>query len=125
MQENINKMHDFKQVMDFVVTMTPQMQGAMPNGKPKVAAADEESSAMLLEQPELAANNSLYSFAAGTIKAQQKEFMKRLLFRITRGKALTYFSDFNQDNEQKSVYLVVYQESELLRERVQRVCDSF
>ena len=91
MQENIHKMQDFKQVMDFVVTMTPQMQGAMPNGKPKIADGDDENSARLLEQPELAANNSLYSFAAGTIKAQQKEFMKRLLFRITRGKALTYF----------------------------------
>lgn len=42
----------------------------MPNGKPKIGA-DDENSAALLEQPELAANNSLYSFAAGTIKAQQ------------------------------------------------------
>jgi len=100
-------MKDFKQVMDFVVAMTPQMAGVMPN---RGNVVDQENSAMLLEQPELAQNStgSLYSFAAGTIKAQQKEFMKRLIFRITRGKALTYFDDFDQDNEQKSVYLVVY-----------------
>ena len=32
---------------------------------------------------------------AGTIDANEKDRMKRLLYRITRGKALTYFNDFD------------------------------
>ena len=34
------------------------------------------------------------SFVSGTIKDSEKERMTRLLFRVTRGKALTYFQDF-------------------------------
>ena len=50
------------------------------------------------------------SFVAGTIKAIEKSKMERLLFRITRGKTLTHFSEnFKQGKEQKVVYLVVYQ----------------
>jgi hypothetical protein len=48
------------------------------------------------------------SFVAGTIKDMEKERMTRLLFRTTRGKALTYFKDFDQDGNKKSVYMVVY-----------------
>ena len=39
--------------------------------------------------------------------------------------ALTYFHGFEQEGELKSVYLIVYQESALLKDRVQRICDSF
>lgn len=58
--------------------------------RPNVAISDEENSGILLDQPEFA-TSSLYSFVAGTIKTTQEEYMKKLLFRITRGKALTYF----------------------------------
>ena len=52
--------------------------------------------------------------------------MERLLFRITRGKTLTHFSEnFKQGNEQKVVYLVVYQHGSNIRDRVQKICDSF
>lgn len=67
----------------------------------------------------------MYGFVAGTIRAVQAEYMRKLLFRITKGKSLCYFQDFEQNGELKSVYLVIYQESDLLTERVQRACDSF
>ena len=52
--------------------------------------------------------------------------MERMLFRITRGKALTHFSaDFEQDKVQKVVYMVVYQDGAVIRDRVQKICDSF
>eukprot|EP00351_Strombidinopsis_sp_SopsisLIS2011_P006147 CAMPEP_0116877056 /NCGR_PEP_ID=MMETSP0463-20121206/8897_1 /TAXON_ID=181622 /ORGANISM="Strombidinopsis sp, Strain SopsisLIS2011" /LENGTH=134 /DNA_ID=CAMNT_0004524077 /DNA_START=337 /DNA_END=741 /DNA_ORIENTATION=- len=106
MRDNINKMKDFSQVMDFVREMTPMM-GQLGINKPNVAISDEENSGMLLDQPEFA-SNSLYSFVAGTIKTAQEEYMKKLLFRITRGKALTYFQGFEQNGELKSVYMIVY-----------------
>jgi len=52
--------------------------------------------------------------------------MERLLFRITRGKTLTHFSEnCKQGKEQKVVYLVVYQHGSNIRDRVQKICDSF
>ena len=76
---------------------------------------------------------------AGTIDSDEKERLKKLLFRATRGKALTYFSDFEVRNpivgavvkggpkkiQQKSVYIVVFQEGRMIRERIVRICDSF
>ena len=50
------------------------------------------------------------TFVAGTIKDGDEPFrMQRMLYRITRGKALTHFSvPFMQEKQQKVVYLVVF-----------------
>jgi len=58
---------------------------------------------------------------AGTIDVDEKDRLKKLLFRATRGKALTFFRDFKQSDEvknlkikskfhlkNKSVYIVVF-----------------
>ena len=50
---------------------------------------------------------------AGTIDASEKERLKKLLFRATRGKALTYFNDFDAKDAlghllKKSVYIIVF-----------------
>lgn len=50
---------------------------------------------------------------AGTIDVLEKDRLKKLLFRATRGKALTFFNDFNQQDStkklrNKSVYIVVF-----------------
>ncbi len=39
-------------------------------------------------------DNSALKFVAGTVKMDEMERMKRMLFRITRGKALTHFNPF-------------------------------
>lgn len=58
--------------------------------------------------------NIYFSHIAGTINADEKDRMKRLLFRATRGKALTYFSDYEQKQgpgekpNLKSVYIVIF-----------------
>lgn len=55
------------------------------------------------------------SHIAGTIALEEKARLKKLIFRATRGKALTYFRDFsvpsdlNGGKEQtKAVYIVVF-----------------
>lgn len=60
------------------------------------------------------------SFVAGTIKdGDEPARMQRMLFRITRGKALTHFSiPFTQDKQQKVVYMVVFQDGQMIRDRV-------
>jgi len=62
---------------------------------------------------------------AGSIRDGEQERMNRMLFRVTRGKALTYFEDYMQDDERKVTYMVVYQDGEVIRDRVQKICDSF
>lgn len=73
---------------------------------------------------------------AGTIEVAEKDRLKKLLFRATRGKALTFFQDFQLDQKytqqtkstslkDKSVYIVVFQEGRQMRERIMRICDSF
>ena len=36
----------------------------------------------------------MISNVAGTIEVEEKDRLKKLLFRATRGKALTYFKEF-------------------------------
>ena len=71
---------------------------------------------------------------AGTIDVNEKDRLKKLLFRATRGKALTFFSDFKTESKvvagqktlrDKSVYIVVFQEGKQMREKIMRICDSF
>ena len=50
---------------------------------------------------------------AGTIESEEKARLKKLIFRATRGKALTFFYDFKVTNKNntllhKSVYIVVF-----------------
>lgn len=69
---------------------------------------------------------------AGTLDQNELLRFKKLIFRATRGNALTYFKNFKapmQDfygkDQFKSVYVVVFQEGEVLREKIGRICDSF
>lgn len=72
---DISKMDDYRTVLQYVQASIPQLQGAMPA---RVAPEDSENSeAPLLE-------GSL-QFVAGTIRQEETERMKRMLFRATRG----------------------------------------
>ena len=68
---------------------------------------------------------------AGTIDLDETTRLKKLLFRATRGKALTYFSEYLQPKtstapeKKKAVYIVVFQEGRNLRDKIVRICDSF
>jgi hypothetical protein len=51
--------------------------------------------------------------------------MKKLLFRRTQGKAVTYFDSFEQDDIKKCVYMVIFNDTPNARNAVTRVCESF
>jgi hypothetical protein len=65
------------------------------------------------------------SFVSGTIKREEGERLKKMIFRATRGKALTNTIDFVQGGVDKAVYMVVFQDIANTAERVQKICDSF
>ena len=90
MQSDINKLEDYLKVIQFVQEMVPQLRGAMP-----VQVHEGENEAQIdasepLMQGEL-------QFIAGTIKDGEMERMRRMLFRATRGQALTHFRQFEQE----------------------------
>ena len=114
-KSNISKLEDYYEVIHFISTMTHNLQGA----RPVQAARDAENPAT-----EPLVDSSL-QFIAGTVKHDEMERMKKMLFRITRGKALTHFRAFNQDEQEKVAYLVVFSAAGGNKERVQKVCDSF
>lgn len=69
---------------------------------------------------------------AGTINQTEKMRFKKLIFRATRGNALCYFSDIQQPVKdyyglviKKSVYVLVFQEGEVLRQKLIKICESF
>lgn len=63
------------------------------------------------------ASDIMIAHVAGTIEVDEKPRLKKLLFRATRGKALTYFKEFALPRQrvlgkwvvkQKAVYIVVF-----------------
>ena len=117
-QNDINKLEDYLQVIRFVQEMVPQLQGAMP-----VQVHEGENEAQN-DASEPLMDGGL-QFIAGTIKDGETERMRRMLFRATRGQALTHFRQFDQDGVSKVTYLVVFQAMGKSKDRIQRICDSF
>lgn len=120
MHDGLNRKKDFMKVLEFCQTMVPQL-GAGAHAAKQVNPEDPDT----MEAP-LVATGGL-TFVAGTILAKQEEYMRRIIFRVTRGKALTHFASYEQEGETevKSTYMVVFQESGFMNERVQKICDSF
>lgn len=72
------------------------------------------------------------SHLVGTINTTEKDRLRRIVFRASRGNALIEFKDMdkavvNSENipEHKTVYIIVFQEGEELRNKLTGVCDSF
>lgn len=107
-KNNVSKLEDYYHVIHFISTMTHNLEGAVPaqnNGDAEAPAGVDEVQSSL-------------QFIAGTVRHEEMERMKKMLFRITRGKALTHFKDFEQDGISKVAYLVVFSAAGGNRDRV-------
>jgi hypothetical protein len=67
----------------------------------------------------------MLQYVSGTIQEREKERMKRMLFRITKGMALTHFEEFEYEGETRCAYLVMFSGVGRLREKIQKLCDTF
>lgn len=114
-KDNINELEDYRHVVEFIDEMTHSLAGARP-AQPNRDAENPSA------EPVMEGN---LQFIAGTIKRDEMERMKRMLFRNTRGQALTYFKTFDQDEVEKVAYLVVFNAAGGNKDRVQKICDSF
>lgn len=122
MQMAINKLVDYCHVLTFVANQSNQLAKLSQFG---IESAQQEGYQPLLQSESMPGGINI-SFVAGTINDGEDIRMQRMLFRITRGKALTHFSaPFIQDKKQKLVYMVVYQDGQMIKDRIQKICDSF
>ena len=80
---NINNQKDYAEVIQFLMRMVHNLQGALPANN---GGRDAENAG--------AQGDSSLSFFAGTIKQDEQERMKKMLFRSTRGLALTHFHPY-------------------------------
>jgi len=71
------------------------------------------------------------SYFAGTINDVEQQHFEKLIFRVSRGKVLTRFheqsfqlKDFDGNVKTKTVFVLVFQEGGLMRDRISRVCTS-
>jgi len=69
--------------------------------------------------------NSVSGMVAGTILESEGDRMRKLLFRVTRGMAVTYFESYVQDGVNKCCYIVIFNNTPQDRMRVTKVCESF
>lgn len=124
MNENFITMLDYQKVLQKVAVVLPMISGG--NAKQSFHGGiniDREETQSHATENERAPLMGLMddmgvriAHIAGTIDADEKDRLKRLLFRATRGKALTFFEDFNIDSKflgskkllNKSVYIVVF-----------------
>ena len=86
------------------------MHGGIDVEEHKGTSINSVEKAPLLEN----SDNVFISHIAGTIEVDEKARLKKLLFRATRGKALTFFKDFEvragdlAKVKTKTVYIVVF-----------------
>jgi len=99
--KSIKKLEDYKEVVKFISEMMHNLDGAQPSK----GVRDPENALGLVNQD---AVESSLQFIAGTVKHEEMERMKRMLFRFTRGRALTHCKSYEQDGVTKVAYLVVF-----------------
>mmetsp|Transcript_19652 Transcript_19652/g.14366 ORF Transcript_19652/g.14366 Transcript_19652/m.14366 type:complete len:119 (-) Transcript_19652:909-1265(-) len=106
MQETYLTMIDFLKVLENVQVLIPRLQGGGHQAHHQTSGSsvyEEEQKAFGInaeirgsfDQPiPLEISDISIAYIAGTIQVEEQDRLKKLLFRATRGKALSYFREF-------------------------------
>lgn len=66
---------------------------------------------------------------AGVVESEECARFRKLIFRATKGKSFMYTEQFidaeDPDAKPRSVYIITYYDGAHIREKIQRICDSF
>jgi len=89
---------------------------------PEANANQDEAAAHLLGGQ----NEDHMEHPAGVILESEADRLRRLVFRITKGKGQVFLSDaFEQEDVKKIVFMVVALGNPAIKASVKKVCDSF
>ena len=105
--------------------MIPQLQGQLNDRSDIENSARADDTNLLMDDTQKAMN---IQHIAGVIEQADIERLRRLIFRSTKGKSFMYLQEY-QDAEdasrKRTVYIIVFWDGAHIRERIQRICDSF
>lgn len=128
MYEDLNKLIEYKTVLSKAASVIGgarlQNDDSIDDGGSNQSKSIHQS---FLDQQEITIGH-----IAGTILKEEQDRFNRLIFRATRGNAFVCFrpftnpiTDYFGKKMMKSVYILVFQEGEFIRDRITKICDSF
>lgn len=121
----LNNLKDCLLVYQVANSMIPQLQGQLNDRSDIENSARADDTNLLMDDTQKAMN---IQHIAGVIEQADIERLRRLIFRSTKGKSFMYLQEY-QDAEdasrKRTVYIIVFWDGAHIRERIQRICDSF
>jgi len=94
-------------------------------------ASDMENSQRTERVYEPLIDNKLINIerVAGVVDTEELFRFRKLVFRATKGKSFMFTEQFSlvdhPESKGKSVYIITYYDGAHIREKIQRICDSF
>lgn len=134
MFDNFNQLIEYKKVLQETQVILARHNGV---GHGALAGVQEDRSqpSINMDAPDenpLMGHSINLSYIAGTINTDEVHRFQKLIFRVTRGNSLPFFVNFEHPivdyhgvETQKSVYVVLFQEGGIIREKIEKICDSF
>lgn len=93
---------------------------------------DNSNDSVSIHKSLMDAHEITIGHVAGTILREEQERFHKMIFRVTRGNAIVTFKEFTKPvidyfgkRQMKTVYVIIFQEGEFIREKIIRICDSF
>lgn len=123
--DNLNYLQEYKHALGKAREIIANQAGERLN------RGSHENEEQLLGTGAEAARGGL-TYISGAINKSECDRLSRLVFRATRGNALTITEPIHQDlldhagqKLEKSIYVIIFKDGPTLREKLNKICDSF
>lgn len=132
--QSLQNLKDCLQVYQVAQEMIPELQGQFRGAvdQPRDQERNLASSINSNEAQGLIGERSVnIQYVAGVINQEDIDRLKRLIFRSTKGKSYVFMRDYIEPEvegaitQRKSVYIIVFWDGHHIREKIQKICDSF
>lgn len=130
-ESSLNNLKDCLQVLKVAKAMIPSLQGQFGD---QMEADMEMRGSINRGEDQMGlidgADNSKsinIQHVAGVVDQTEIERLRRLIFRSTKGKSYMYIQEYDDKTaiKKRSVYIIVFWDGEHIRDRIQKICDSF
>lgn len=130
-ESSLNNLKDCLQVLKVAKAMIPslsgqfgeqmeqdmEMRGSINRGEDQMGLIDgaDQSKSINIQH------------VAGVVDQTEIERLRRLIFRSTKGKSYMYIQEYEDRTaiKKRSVYIIVFWDGQHIRDRIQKICDSF
>lgn len=134
-ENSLSNLMDCQSVLKVASNMIPQLTGQFKQDKGdgntgSINQTDMENRGLIIEQHNENHSKSInIQHVAGVVDQADIQRLKKLIFRSTKGKSFVHIQEiFDQEHQmhrQRSVYIIVFWDGVHIRDRIQRICDTF